>query len=173
MPKKQIVAFLFLVLFFAGWLMPLTPIFAVDQAEITNQLKSAAGEKGAGYGTPRDPRAVAGRAIQILLGLTSIIFIAYLVYAGYLIMGSGGEEEKINKGKKIIVYAVLGIVISLSAFSISLFFQRYLVGEQDNLIEWNKSSGAWFTEGNIHIDEDASQFEQPDALQQPMNIWSL
>ena len=170
MAKKQIFAFLFLILFFAGWLMPLMPVFAIDQSEITNQLKSAAGEKGAGYGTPRDPRAVAGRAIQILLGLTSIVFLAYLVYAGYLIMGSGGEEEKINKGKKIIVYGILGIVISLSAFSISLFFQRYLIGESGGL-SGSASYGGWYAEGSLHVDQDASQFYNTDPLQQDTQIW--
>lgn len=87
-----------------------------------NRFTSAfAGEQGAGFSTPSDPRAVVGRVIEIFLSILGILFVAYAVYAGYLIMSSGGEEEKIRKGKSTLQTAAIGVFVIFSAYSILYF----------------------------------------------------
>lgn len=59
--------------------------------------------------------------IRVLLGLLGIIAVALIVYAGYLWMTAGGEEEQITKAKSILMSSVIGLAIILSAFAITTF----------------------------------------------------
>lgn len=45
-------------------------------------------------------------------------FVAFL-YAGYLYVTAAGEEDQVSKAKKIILMAVLGILLALSAFALT------------------------------------------------------
>jgi len=49
------------------------------------------------------------------------MFVAYLVYGGYLFLTSGGEEAKITKGKKVIFTSILGVVVISLAYSLTKF----------------------------------------------------
>ncbi len=103
------------------------------------QLNSAAGTEGAGFDSYRDPRETAARIIRVALGLIGTIFIALAVYAGFLWMTAGGEEENITKGKKLLYDAVIGLVIILAAYSLTNFVIYRLVrsttGSSDDPLE--------------------------------------
>lgn len=49
--------------------------------------------------------------VNILLLLASFGFIAMAVYAFYTIITGGGDEEKLKKGKNIIIYALIGFLL--------------------------------------------------------------
>ena len=68
---------------------------------------------------PTDPRLVVGRIINVALGLLGMISVALVVYAGFLWMTGGGNSEQVEKARKILTAAVIGLLIILSAFSIS------------------------------------------------------
>ncbi len=131
-------------------------------SEITAQTQSAAGQKGANFGAPRDPRMVAAKTIEAMLGLLGTVFLAYLIYAGVLILISQGEEEKIKQGKKIMTWATLGIFVVLSAFSITLLVDRYLREAQDS----QEDQGMFFDSASFTVDEDMSDFYNTDPLNQ-------
>ncbi|MEK7644386.1 MAG: pilin [Patescibacteria group bacterium] len=71
--------------------------------------------------TAQDPRIVASKIINVVLGLLGIIATVLIFYAGFLWMTSAGEEEKAEKARNIIYGAVIGLIIILSAFTISAF----------------------------------------------------
>lgn len=64
---------------------------------------------------------VAGTAINVVLGLSGIILLGYILYAGFLWMTSGGEMEKAKEARTMISNAVIGLIILISAFAISSF----------------------------------------------------
>ena|SRR3989338_4959992 len=97
------------------------------QDELREQTGAFTGKQGAGLGAAQDPRAVAAKLIRNALGFVGILFLAYTVYAGFLILTSHGEEEKITQGKKTLRTAVIGVLISLSAYSIVHFVNRTLL----------------------------------------------
>lgn len=68
-----------------------------------------------------DIRVIIGKIIRAALGLLGIIALALIVYAGFIIMTSGGDEQKITEGKKILINATIGLVIILSALAIVQF----------------------------------------------------
>lgn len=93
-------------------------------SELDTQLGAAAGQKGAGLGTPQDPRSVAAGIIRVVLNTLGIIFLGLTVYGGFLWMTAAGNEETVGKAKKTIYYAVTGLVIVLAAYSITYFAFR-------------------------------------------------
>ena len=103
---------------------------AAETSLLEQQTQAFAGDKGAGFGEPKDPRAVVATIIQSLLGLLGILMIAYFVYGGYLIMTSAGQEEKITKGKSVLRNAVIGLVIILSAYGLTKLVTRVAYGNQ-------------------------------------------
>ncbi len=68
-----------------------------------------------------DPRIIVGRIINAFLGILGVIFLGLILYAGFLYMTSGGEQEKVAKAKKYIISAIVGLVIILSAYAITSF----------------------------------------------------
>ncbi|MDD3190191.1 MAG: hypothetical protein PHI66_00655 [Candidatus Pacebacteria bacterium] len=56
--------------------------------------------------------------IQAILGLIGTIALLFLIIAGIMYMTAAGEEEKIKSAKKIITGAIIGLGISLLAFSL-------------------------------------------------------
>ncbi|HLD31365.1 MAG TPA: hypothetical protein VJB37_00510 [Patescibacteria group bacterium] len=131
------------------------------KTELQTQLKAAAGEQGANLGQARDPRLVATYIVQILLGTIGVIFTAYTVYAGFLIMTSRGESEQVDKAKTIIKYAVLGVLITLSAFSISLFVERYL---REATTGGGGIDKPFYAGVEVKVDENMKDFNNPDPL---------
>jgi cytochrome bd-type quinol oxidase subunit 2 len=59
--------------------------------------------------------------INYFLGLLGLIAVAFLIYAGILMVTAGGNDEQVAKSKKIITYAVIGIVIILLSWTIITF----------------------------------------------------
>src|SRR3989344_1722582 len=77
--------------------------------EALDQLKAAGGASGAniaGSG-PMDPRLIVAIIIRSALSLIGIVFLVLTLYAGWLWMTAGGEEEKISKAKKLLSNGVI------------------------------------------------------------------
>lgn len=71
--------------------------------------------------TDTDPRILVGRLIQVLLSFLGVIALVLIMYAGFLWMTSGGEEDKVVKAKQILKNTVIGLVIILSSWAITTF----------------------------------------------------
>lgn len=64
--------------------------------------------------------------INYFLGILGLIAVAFLIYAGVLMVTAGGAEEQVTKARKIIMYAVIGIVIILLSYTIVTFVSSAL-----------------------------------------------
>lgn len=62
-----------------------------------------------------------GYIVRIALSLLGVIFMVLIVYAGYLWMMARGNETEIEKAQGIIRAAVIGLIIVVSAYSITYF----------------------------------------------------
>ena len=81
----------------------------------------------AGYQTGPDSNLLGtiGALIQVAIGLTGVIFVIYLIYAGYLWLTAGGDSKKVESAKWIIRNCVIGLIIIALAYAITSFiFQR-------------------------------------------------
>lgn len=118
--KSALAAIACLALFCVGF-------FAVDAAfaQSTDVFGLEAVDQNIALGNS-DIRVIVMRIIRAALGLLGIIALVIILYAGYTIMTSGGQEDKISSGKKILINGIIGLAIILSAFSIVSFILNRL-----------------------------------------------
>lgn len=73
-----------------------------------------------------------GGIIRGILALVGTIFFILTIYAGVLWMTASGDETKIEKAKQIIQAAVIGLIIVMSAYTITYFVGSKLGGSTDS-----------------------------------------
>ncbi len=74
-----------------------------------------------------DLRVLIVRIINVVLGFLGIVVVGIVLYAGYLWMTSQGNEEVVAAAKKMLVNATIGLVIIISAYTITTFILRSLL----------------------------------------------
>lgn len=58
---------------------------------------------------------------------TGVIGVIALTWGGFLFITAFGEDEKVKKGKNVITYALLGVVLSIAAYGIIDIVNRLTV----------------------------------------------
>ena len=56
--------------------------------------------------------------INFMLFFLGIIAVAFVIFAGFLFLTSRGDDGQVEKAKKTLIYAVIGIVIVMLSFAI-------------------------------------------------------
>lgn len=75
------------------------------------------GPSGSATGTGNDTTifVAAGNFISNsltwLLVLAGFVAVAFIIYGGYTMITAGGDSSKIENGKKMIIWAIVGIVV--------------------------------------------------------------
>lgn len=59
----------------------------------------------------RDPRKLIGRIIGAALGIVGSLALAIFVFGGFTWMTAAGNEDKVKKGRDMIVWAVFGLAV--------------------------------------------------------------
>lgn len=138
-------------LIFGGMMFFFAPETVLTQTGYSAQTNAFV--EGAGFeAVPRDPREVVARILEYVLSFLGVILLGYLIYGGYMIMTSGGNEEKIGKGKKTIFTAVIGLAIITSAYALTKFVFMVVSGEEA------PTNGV-----NIEVQPDESVLNDPYA----------
>ncbi len=68
--------------------------------------------------------------VNFALGFLGLFAVIMVIYGGVLYVSSGGEEETTGKGKKVITYAVVGLLIVMGSFAfVNTIIRGALVGD--------------------------------------------
>ncbi|MDP3985169.1 MAG: IPT/TIG domain-containing protein, partial [bacterium] len=112
----------FAAIIFAGGFLSLGTIqearaldLGINAVDETIQLSSA------------DPRVIIAGIIRTALGLLGIVTLIFILYGGFMWMTAGGETDKIDKAKRMLMNAVIGLVIILTSFAITQFVLNRLL----------------------------------------------
>ncbi len=73
-----------------------------------------------GLGTS-DLKTTVLNVIKLLLGLMTLIAVSLVIYGGFVWLTAAGNEENVEKAKRIISAAVIGLVIIILAWAIVIF----------------------------------------------------
>lgn len=117
--KKKYFSALLLITSLAVSLVP-----AVASAQLDRDIRDQLDPIAEVYGqNPNDVDFAASVAqiINVALGFIGIIFIVLIIYAGFVWMTSGGNEDKISTAKKTIIAAVIGVVIIIVSYAFTNF----------------------------------------------------
>ncbi|MDO8499294.1 MAG: hypothetical protein Q7S66_01390 [bacterium] len=126
--RKATVMVIFLsAVVFCFLILTASPALAQSVASPDSELQQGVKIIEAPLGLPStDIRLIIARVIRVALGLVGIVMVVMIIFSGYLWMTAGGNDEQIGRAKKIIINAVIGLAIILSAYAIVFFVMRML-----------------------------------------------
>lgn len=125
--KKIFLLFSFAIIFLAGFLATNQVVYAQTASGTITADDLGLQPIGEELGMPAtDIRVIAARIIRTALGFLGIVALVLILYGGFVWMTAGGNEENIQKAKKILTNAAIGLIIILSAYAIASFVIRAL-----------------------------------------------
>jgi len=81
-----------------------------------------------GYSTVEvKPQVVIVEIITYLLGFVGLVFFVMILFAGWQILTSGGNEENVKKAKTRLLHAVIGLAVIIAAYAISAYILSILI----------------------------------------------
>ena len=96
--------------------------FSVNNDDNKDPLDTVA--KAGGYKTDDAPNQLnthIATIINVVLSMLGIIFLLLMLYGGFLWMTAAGDEPKVTKAKDLIIAAIIGVILIVSAYAISYF----------------------------------------------------
>jgi len=79
-----------------------------------------------------NPQQLIGKIINAVLGIVGSLALAMFIYGGFTWMLAGGNSEAVTKGKNILIWATLGLVVIFTSYALVHFviFQGLLGTKQ-------------------------------------------
>ncbi|MBR2994445.1 hypothetical protein IKF32_00805 [Candidatus Saccharibacteria bacterium] len=101
-------------------LLTAIPVFAECSADVCNgnypeSVKAACGCTSSG--SDALPTVITA-ILNSIIGVAGLVAVIYIIIGGINYMTSAGDTSKVEKAKKTILYAVIGLVICVLAFGI-------------------------------------------------------
>ncbi|NLZ74697.1 hypothetical protein GX917_02240 [Candidatus Falkowbacteria bacterium] len=107
------------------------PYFVFAQTDTDNTISGRLNvvSKIGGYAVEESPDLLStiGLIINSLLTLLGVIFIIFIIIAGFQWMTAGGNEQKVEKSIDTIKRSVIGLIIILSSWAIWQFIFTALI----------------------------------------------
>ena len=69
----------------------------------------------------RSIEPIAGTIISVFLSLLGVVFLILMIYGGYMWMSAAGNDDKVSKAQSLIKSAVLGLIVVVAAYAITIF----------------------------------------------------
>lgn len=91
-------------------------------------------------GMPREligPNGVFTQITNTVLYIVGIISVIMLIYGGLRYVISGGDSKKVTDAKNTILYAIIGLIVSILAFAIVNFVINAITGESNSAANVN------------------------------------
>ena len=128
--RNKIVKFIFLTVLAVFVFLPIVSYAGplTDPDDIIRSMDDAGRKSGFSVGAQDQLPTMIATVIKAVLGLLGIIFIVLLVLAGFNWMTAAGDEEKVTKAKNTITRAVIGLIIIIAAYAITVFVFKNLPG---------------------------------------------
>jgi hypothetical protein len=83
----------------------------IQEGDVPTNISTATGGEGS-------IRALILRIVDFALMFLGLIAVIMIIYGGITYVTAAGNEEAVGKAKKIIMYAIIGIVIVLISFAL-------------------------------------------------------
>ena len=68
------------------------------------------------------------RVIGGLHFVTGTLTLVFVVFGGYTILAAAGNSERFEKGKKMVVYAILGMLLTVGSYTLLMTTMNVLTG---------------------------------------------
>lgn len=71
---------------------------------------------------------IIANVIKLVLGLVGVLALIFIIYGGITWMTSGGNVERVKKGKNALIWATLGLIVCFLAYSLVTFIITKTIG---------------------------------------------
>lgn len=123
--KKSLLTTLFLSLFFLIF-VPLVNTQAIEPSGVPDPISPSNNPCPAGstncltnpLGSINTPQQLIGKIINAVLGVVGSLALLMFVYGGLTWMTSSGSQEKVKKGRDIIVWSAIGLAIIFASYGL-------------------------------------------------------
>lgn len=68
------------------------------------------------------------KLISAFLGILAVVAVLFGIYAGFLMVTAGGDEEKVKRGRTIMIQVAIGLVVIFLANSAVRWFIGLIAG---------------------------------------------
>ncbi len=102
----------------------ITTFFFVLIASWPGLVLGAAGSQSVPVPNPLQAESIpqlAGQIIRGLMGVTGALALFFLVWGGIVWMTSGGNSDRVKRGRETIVWAILGLVVIFLSYVVINF----------------------------------------------------
>lgn len=72
---------------------------------------------------------LAGDIIRLVLSILGVLFVVFMIYAGFLWLTAAGNEKRVDKAKTIIFESIIGLVVVIAAYAITFFIVAAFKGQ--------------------------------------------
>ena len=90
-----------------------------------------AGLRTVNNGNNVDLPAVITSILNGVIGVLGIVCVVVMIIGGINYMTSAGDASKVEKGKKTILYGLIGLVVCVLAFAVVNFVIQNIIGAQN------------------------------------------
>ncbi len=103
-----------------GWYLSSAVKAATLQDAFQGQLNTVGSRSG--FNTnQRNVEPIIGTVMSVALSFLGVIFLILMIFGGFLWMTAAGNDEKVKRAVQLIQAAILGLVIVVGAYAITVF----------------------------------------------------
>lgn len=149
----------------AAWCLPVA-----HAQDVTSNLDAVGEQSGLGN---EDIRITIANLIRTGLTFLGIVAVIIVMYGGWVWMTASGDQEKVERAKKILINGTVGLVIILMSWSITTFIMTSILGATSGTGGGSGSGGSG-SGGGVGGSGSASSFAvsgiSPEGTQTIRNI---
>ena len=128
--KKHLLSALILSFFFflsagVGLAQEASPNSSTWDSQIG--MTEVGSQYGENSGQPTNIKVIIARLINYSIQLLGVIFLVLFIVSGFQWMTAGGNEDEVSKAQSRIKTAIIGLVITLSAYAVWAFVAERLL----------------------------------------------
>lgn len=98
---------------------------AIDESTQNNAVqKVITGEDGTTLPMNVDPASAVGTGAAAVFFFAGFVALVFIVIGGFRYVISGGDPQKVVQARNTIIYAIVGLIVAMSAFIIV----RFIIG---------------------------------------------
>ena len=104
------------------------PTYAAEPTEVQDPCKLHESEfqELCKKGSETDAKVKVGKILNVVYGLIGVVAVVFVIIGGFKYMTSQGEPGRVQQAKNTIMYALIGLIITVSAFAITAFILQAL-----------------------------------------------
>lgn len=109
-----------------GMFFPVAPVMAdgLADSDLCNEITDPDLLEAAGCNTTKKADEVVNAVLKVVLSFVGLIAVGVMIYGGFVYMTSTGDAGKAQKGKHVIMYGLIGLVVALLAYAIVIFVSQ-------------------------------------------------